>query len=61
MRYEVTVRWMAEAKIEVFAVDADAAEEMEQDAGLPWAKAQEGDDGGSTTWDVEPLDERAAV
>ena len=61
MKYLVTVRWMAEAQIEVFAVDADAAETMVEVGGLPWAQAQEGDDGGSTTWDVEPLDEHGGI
>lgn len=52
-KYRVTVRWMAEAQIDVVANSADAAEDIVEGRGLPWNEAQEGDDGGSTTWDVE--------
>ncbi len=53
MKYRVTVRWMAEARIEVNALTAEGAEEIVQARGLPWDEAEEGDDGGSTTWDAE--------
>ena len=53
MKYDVTVRWMAEAKIEVEATTAEEAEDSVRDEGLPWDVAQEADDGQGYSIDVE--------
>ncbi len=53
MKYEVTVRWTCEARIEVEADSEDAAEVSVRDEGLPWDVAQEADDGQGYSIDVE--------
>lgn len=48
MNYEVVITWPCRAVVGVEAPSKEDAEERALDEGLPWDKALEDDDGGST-------------